>query len=155
MSLRKKHSHIPTGLYKRILASVPLIYVDVVIEHKKLFLLLKRSIPPMKGYWLTPGGRLEKGERLEEAARREVEEETGLGVRITDLLGVEEYVQRLPKGGTRHCINFYYKAVLSQRYKKIQNIKLNFEGKEARWFSKIPRLSPPYQTRMLKKAGFK
>ena len=41
-------------------------------------LLIKRGKPPQYGRWMVPGGRLEWGETLEEAAIREGREETGI-----------------------------------------------------------------------------
>ena len=52
--------------------------------------MVQRGQEPAKGLWSLPGGRLEHGESLVEAAAREVLEETGLEVRIADLLGVYE-----------------------------------------------------------------
>lgn len=51
-------------------------------------LLVKRAIEPSYGKWVFPGGYVDRGEGLEEAAIREVKEETGLDVRLTRLLGV-------------------------------------------------------------------
>ncbi len=45
---------------------------------KVLVLLILRRFPPYENMWALPGGFVEKGERLEAAARRELMEETGL-----------------------------------------------------------------------------
>jgi ADP-ribose pyrophosphatase YjhB (NUDIX family) len=50
-------------------------------------LVIRRGHPPSEGLWSIPGGRVEPGETLEQAARREVAEETGLKVTIGPLLG--------------------------------------------------------------------
>lgn len=50
--------------------------------------LLTRAIEPRKGTWTIPGGFVEIDETVEEAARRETAEETGLEVALTSLLGV-------------------------------------------------------------------
>jgi mutator protein MutT len=49
-------------------------------------LLVQRAQEPSQGHWSLPGGRVEPGETPAEAASREVAEETGLSVRIGELL---------------------------------------------------------------------
>jgi 8-oxo-dGTP diphosphatase len=61
----------------------------VVLRDGALLMVL-RGREPAKGLWSLPGGRLEHGETLAEAAAREVLEETGLEVKVSDLLGVYE-----------------------------------------------------------------
>ncbi len=64
--------------------------VGAVVFRGEEVLLVKRGKPPFKGHWSIPGGGLEFGERLEDAARREVMEETGLEIEITGLIGAFE-----------------------------------------------------------------
>ena len=59
----------------------------VVINSMEKVLLVKRSAEPKKGFWCLPGGFIELGETPEEAALRELKEETGLSGRIDMLLG--------------------------------------------------------------------
>ena len=60
----------------------------VVIDNRERVLLIKRNVEPKKGSWCLPGGFMELGETPEEAALRELNEETGLSGRIDILLGV-------------------------------------------------------------------
>lgn len=53
--------------------------------------LLRRAIDPGRGRWVFPGGYIERGETVEEAARRETEEEIGLRVDLEGLVGVYSY----------------------------------------------------------------
>jgi len=62
---------------------------SVVVVGGRL-LLVRRARPPDAGRWSLPGGRVEEGETLEEAARRETLEETALEVRIRHLLGTAD-----------------------------------------------------------------
>lgn len=64
--------------------------VGAVVFRGDHVLLIKRGKPPFEGRWSIPGGGIRYGERLEDAARREVREETGLDVRIGGLIGVFE-----------------------------------------------------------------
>ena len=54
--------------------------MSVVIYHKNRFLLVERAKDPGRGMHAFPGGKAETGETLEDAARRELIEETGLRV---------------------------------------------------------------------------
>jgi 8-oxo-dGTP diphosphatase len=58
----------------------PVAAVLGVIVHESRVLLVRRSNPPDAGFWGFPGGKIEAGETIEQAALREVNEETGLRV---------------------------------------------------------------------------
>lgn len=73
-------------------------------------LLIRRRNPPRAGQWSLPGGRLELGERLEDAARREVLEETGLEVEILGLCGVAEIPDAESLGRAGHYVLIDYSA---------------------------------------------
>ena len=72
----------------------PFCGVGVVVWRDGQVLLVRRGRAPRKGDWSIPGGLQELGETVGETALREVREETGLTVRLTDQLGVVDSVRR-------------------------------------------------------------
>jgi len=79
---------------KREYPETPLVGVGAIIIEDDRVLLVKRGHPPLTGEWSIPGGVLEVGETLREAAVREAMEETGLEVEPGVLLGVYDRVLR-------------------------------------------------------------
>lgn len=70
----------------------PIVGVGVAIVDDDHLLLIKRGKEPGKGLWAVPGGKVDHGETLQEAARREVTEETGLEVDIGEIVWVGESI---------------------------------------------------------------
>jgi len=66
----------------------PLVGVGGVIIDRGRTVLIRRGAEPLRGQWSIPGGSLELGETLEEGVARELLEETGLTVRVLDLIEV-------------------------------------------------------------------
>ena len=81
-------------------SSGPWLTADGVVERDGALLLVKRGRPPFEGTYALPGGFVEAGETVEEAAVREVREETGLRTRVVRLLGVYSDPERDPRGHT-------------------------------------------------------
>lgn len=74
-------------------------------------LLIRRLYPPRAGQWSLPGGKVERGETLEAALKREIREETGLEIAILGLAGVAEIVDDSTLGGPgRHYVLIDYSA---------------------------------------------
>jgi len=59
---------------------VPRVGVGAVIIHREKVLLVKRANQPFKNQWAIPGGKLRWGESLQQAAEREIQEETGITI---------------------------------------------------------------------------
>ena len=77
----------------------PKIMVDVVIPSEEgRVVLIRRGSEPFEGRWALPGGFVEVGETVEEAAVREAAEETGLAVELARLVGVYSDPERDPRG---------------------------------------------------------
>jgi len=78
----------------------PALTVDVVVIEDNKILLVKRGQPPHQGDWALPGGFVEYGETSEAAAKREVQEETGITIDLSAILGVYSDPDRDPRGHT-------------------------------------------------------
>ena len=72
----------------RVVYFDPKIAATAVVEREGQVLLIKRGNQPGYGLWSMPGGYVDRGEVVEEAAAREVWEETGLRVEIKGLIGL-------------------------------------------------------------------
>jgi 8-oxo-dGTP diphosphatase len=68
----------------------------IIRDEAGRILLIRRAIEPGYGRWVFPGGFVERGEQVEDAARREAREESGFDVRLGRLVGVYSYTGRVP-----------------------------------------------------------
>ena len=66
----------------------PKVAAGTIIEDAGRILLLRRAISPARGLWTFPGGYVDRGEPVPEAAAREAREEAGVTVTVGELLGV-------------------------------------------------------------------
>ncbi len=99
--------------------------VDCVVLNEDQVLLLKRAHEPFNGYWVLPGGHVERGETVEEAAAREMKEELGIDVEVEKLVGVFSDPERDPRG--------LISVAFIVRPKSL-DVRLNREASEYRWF---------------------
>lgn len=82
----------------------PLLSVDcVVFDRADRLLLIRRGHAPFKGQFALPGGFVDIGESVEDAALRELKEETGLDGKILRLIGVYSDPNRDPRGANVSC----------------------------------------------------
>ncbi|MFQ5485122.1 MAG: NUDIX hydrolase [Desulfobacterales bacterium] len=65
---------------KTVYPKCPRVAVGAFVFHHNRVLLVQRGAPPSKGKWAIPGGSVELGETLQEAAEREIMEETGITI---------------------------------------------------------------------------
>jgi len=118
-------------LYDKILSYIPIVCVDVVIEYEGKILLVKRKNNPAKNQWWFPGGRIYKGESIEQAGVRKGKEEVGLDCVFKEIFGVEEtYFKR--EGDMEfdvHTINI----ALELQLKNYEEPLLDSDHSEFRW----------------------
>ena len=105
----------------------PALTVDAVLLKGREVLLMRRGRDPWKGMWALPGGFVEVGERVEDAVRRELVEETGLRGDIVDPLGVWSDPKRDPRG---HIVTVAFVLKVSG----IVAVGKEDESLEERWF---------------------
>ena len=114
--------------------------VDAVIFYRKAdilnVLLIQRKNDPFKDQWALPGGFLEENETLEEGAKRELEEETGLKIEKLEQVSAFGAPGRDPRGRT---ISIAFVGQINAEVK----IKASDDAVAARWFnlSDLPNLA--------------
>jgi 8-oxo-dGTP diphosphatase len=81
---------------KREYPEQPLVGVGGVVIDNLRALLIRRAGPPLEGQWSIPGGMLELGETLEQGVIRELAEETGLDVKVIEIIEVLERIFPAP-----------------------------------------------------------
>ena len=109
----------------------PLVGIGAVIVAEERVLLIKRGHAPLAGEWSIPGGLLEVGETVREAAIREAREETGLEVETLDLLGVFDRVLKDTDGR----IQYHYILIDFLCQRTGGKLRADSDATEVRWFS--------------------
>ena len=120
----------------------PRVAVGVVVVKNSSVLLVRRGQEPSKGLWSVPGGLVELGETIEDAARREVTEETGISIKIKKLLDAADNIVRDDQGKIR----FHYVLIDFLAQPLTSSVKPQSDASEARWV-KFNELSDYHLTR--------
>jgi len=127
---------IPAEEYKKIMEVLPILCVDIVITNTGgQYLLLKRANEPLKGQWWVIGGRVLKGETLEEAAVRKVKEETALNIEAVYPIGYyEDTSEENPfgLGSPLHSVSLVFSARVDDQ----QEVRLDYQSTDWK-FSKV------------------
>jgi len=130
----------------------PLIGVGSIIVEGDRVVLVKRAHPPIQGQWSIPGGVLEVGEMLREAAIREAREETGLIVDPGELLGVFDRILRDPD----HRVQYHYVLIDFLCRRIGGELLAASDAAEVRWFTRqeLPTLNLAEDTLQVIQKGF-
>jgi mutator protein MutT len=123
----------------------PIVAVGVIIRQGDQIALIQRAKEPAKGLWTFPGGAIELGESLEEAARREALEETGLEVQIGKVATVIDHVARDAHGR----VTYHYVIVDYWAQPVSGTLRPGTDAQDARWFNRAGL----EQVTMTEKAG--
>jgi nucleoside triphosphatase len=94
-----------------------------------------------KGKYVIPGGHVELGERLVDALKREIKEETGLNIYDIEFICFQEFIYGKNYWKKRHFILFDFACKTKSR-----NVKLNHEGEKFVWVKIDEALKLPLET---------
>ena len=109
----------------------PRVAVGAVVFKEECVLLVRRGQAPAKDLWAIPGGSVQIGETLQEAAEREILEETGIQIRALKPIYSFDFIDRDPAGKVR----FHYVIVdLAADYVMGEPVAGD-DALEARWIS--------------------
>jgi len=86
------------------MSRAPVVAVGAIVRRGDDILLVLRGTPPNENQWAIPGGRLHLGETLQQAAEREILEETGIKILAREVVYTFEHIERDPAGN----VQFHY-----------------------------------------------
>ncbi len=113
--------------YPRAALTVDCVVFGLDDEDLKI-MLIQRDLPPFEGEWALPGGFVHVDETLDEAARRELEEETGLGKVFLEQLYTFSSVDRDPR---ERVVSVAYYALVKLGDHRVQAAT---DARDAAWF---------------------
>ncbi len=124
---------------------LPRAAVGALVIKNEAVLLVKRGKAPSRGRWAIPGGSVALGETLQQAAEREIREETGIRIKALDPIYTFDLIEQDSQGGIRY---HYVIVDLEARYMG-GALKPGDDAVQAEWvpFSKLPELDLNTATR--------
>jgi colanic acid biosynthesis protein WcaH len=129
---------IPIEDYKKIVEVLPILCVDVIIKNRMgEYLLIKRANEPLKDQWWVIGGRVLKGESLEQAAKRKVYEEVGLKIDDVKSMGYyEDAFETNPFGLTEtlHSISVVFSTTIDIN----RRVTLDYQSSDWKYSNELP-----------------
>ena len=141
---------IESEFYNKIRSVMPTVCVDLLVTNQQgEYLLVKRSQAPAKGCWWFPGGRILKGETWKDACLRKAKEELGIGLRLGQLVSVEESIFS-EENPAIHTVNL----VVHMFFDEAEKIVLDEAHTEYSWCNSINNNLNPCIKNPLIKFGF-
>jgi len=130
----------------------PRVAVGAVVFKEERVLLVRRGQPPAEDLWAIPGGSVKIGETLQEAAEREIREETGIQIQAAEPIYTFDVIERDAAGKVR----FHYVIVDLAADYVMGNPSPGDDAVEARWVSadEISKLKVSAATVKLLKTRF-
>lgn len=128
--------------YRFVYSRAPRLCVDLVIGLDDEIVLSMRDIPPEKGLWHLPGGRVRHRESVVQAASRIAENELGISIELGDFLG---YIEFLYEGEFVHTVSLVFRARQTGG-----TLRGSEQAGEVKVFRKIPPNTHPQQKTFLK-----
>jgi ADP-ribose pyrophosphatase YjhB (NUDIX family) len=116
---------------ERLYPSRPFLAASVAVFRDRKVLLASRGKAPWANAFSLPGGQVEIGETLEEAALRELVEEVGVSARLTGLIAPFEVIEREADGRVKHHMVI---AVYAARWLSGEP-RTGPEAREVRWIT--------------------
>jgi len=132
--------------------TAPQVGVGAVVFHDGAVLLVQRRNPPCANEWAIPGGKVRLGETLQQAAEREILEETGIRIKA----GEPVYAFDLIEGDATGDVRWHYAIIDLQAEYLGGEIRAGNDATAAAWFrpEDLKRIPLNATTRKLLKSRF-